>query len=249
MKKTIFFLFLLSVLCLTTQSQVMYRPSEVEIRTLPAWAQEMYSASPNVFQVDALYKDYYNNHDFVKSYHTQYYKRWRREVEGRIDAYGFVIPFSLTEESKNDNEYRSKLLQSSHAKSSASWSAVGPYQVYDNTYQPANDQTNVYTIDQCISSPNILYSGTEPGEVYKSTDGAASWRCVSMGENFNGGISALEVDPTNPNIVFAGSSTYVKRSTDGGLTWSTVLTASGLNANEILINDANTQIVLSLIHI
>ena len=224
----------------------MYKPSAAEINTLPSWAQAMYSEHPNVFEVERLYTAYYDKHKFEKSYHTQYYKRWRRDLDNRIDQNGFIIPMDLNQYLKNENEYTSKLKNNTakSAKSNPIWSPVGPYQVYDNSNNPANDQTNVYSIDQCSSSLNVMFCGTEPGEVYKSTDTAHTWACVSLGEDFGGGITAIEVDPTNPNIVFAGSGPVVKRSTDGGLTWSTVLSSSNLNANEILINSANTQIVL-----
>jgi len=224
----------------------MYRPSNAEIKTLPAWAQEMYSQNPNVFKTDSLYKDYYSSHIFEKSYHTQYFLRWRRAVENRIDANGFVIPVKENEVLNSENNYRNKLAGKTNnkQKSLSYWSPVGPYQVYNSNNDPSNDQTNVYSIDQCASFPNILYCGTEPGEVYKSVDNAATWKCVSLGENFDGGLRAIEVDPTNPDIVFAGCGSYVKRTTDGGASWTTVLTASNLNANEILINKGNTQIVL-----
>jgi photosystem II stability/assembly factor-like uncharacterized protein len=240
------FLFvIISILCfsLVASSQIMYRPSATEIKTLPAWAQEMYSENPNVFKVDVLYKDYYRTHEFEKTYHTQYYVRWRRAVESRLDENGYVIPVKAEDEIKSDLEYRNKLANKSHQKSLTEWSPVGPYQVYDNSNQPANDQTNVYSIDQCAASPNVMYCGTEPGEVYKSVDGAATWKCISLSENF-GGVTAVEVDPTNANIVFAGSGSTVRRSTNGGVTWATVLTATNLNPNEILVNSANTQIVL-----
>jgi len=233
-------------LSLGMHAQVMYKPSDAEIKTLPSWAQLMYSDNPNVFTVDSLYKAYFSSHTFVKSYHTQYYKRWRIAVDERLDASGFVIPLKENEILNKEKNYLQNLGKKKNhtSKSLSYWSPVGPYEVYDNSAQPSNDQTNVYSIDQCVASPNVLYCGTEPGEVYKSTDTAVSWKCVSPNDDFSGGVTALEVDPTNPDIVFAGGSSYVKRSTDGGITWSVVLSAGSLNANEILINSSNTQIVL-----
>ncbi len=240
MKKLIFFLVCMAFTGLSLSAQVMYKPSAHEISTLPAWAQEMYSENPNVFKVDALYKEYYEEHTFVKSYHTQYYIRWRRAVESRLDAAGYVIPWALDEQISNEQAYRSKLQHKTQQKSVMKWAPVGPYQVWDNTNEPSNDQTNVYSVDQCVAAPNVMYCGTEPGEVYKSVDGATSWKCVSLGESF-GGVTAIEVDPTNPDIVFAGCGGNVKRSTDGGTTWTTVISISSLNVNEILIHPANTQ--------
>src|SRR5262245_32821420 len=71
-------------------AQRMLRPSQYEIDRLPVWSQKMYGLNPNVYEVDSLYKNYYRNHAFEKSYHTQYYKRWRRSIADFIDDNGYV---------------------------------------------------------------------------------------------------------------------------------------------------------------
>ena len=246
MKKNLLLTAFILYFSLNIFAQQMYKPSNAEIKTLAAWAQQMYGENPNVFTVDRLYQEYYSTHTFEKSYHTQYYKRWRRAIENRLDENGFVIPLKENEQFNSELAFKNKLAQKTknNQKTLPKWSPVGPYQVFDNSNQPANDQTNVYSIDQCLAAPNVIYLGTEPGEVYKSTDSASSWKCVSIGEDFSGGVRAVEVDPTNSDIVFAGSGPYLKRSTNGGSNWTTVLSVSNLNANEILINPANPQIVM-----
>lgn len=228
-------------------SQTLQRPSAYEIQQAPEWAREMYSDHPNVFKVESLYKAYFATQKFEKSFHTQYFKRWRKAIANQIDEHGFVLPLTLQEQLNRDHDYQQKRNNLSSAVNNRMlplWSPVGPYQVYTSNNTPANEQTNVYSLDQCEAQANVLYCGTEPGEIYKSINTGLSWDCVSLNENFNAGITAIEVDPVNPDIVFAGGGNFVKRSTDGGQSWSNVLTAGGLNPNEILINDANQQIVL-----
>lgn len=247
MKRILFFQVIL-IFCFVSGSmaQALQKPSPSEIAQAPQWAREMYGDRPNVFLVDQLFNAYYAEHKFEKTYHTQYYKRWKRSIAHHTDENGFILPVDVQEMLNNDNEYLQKL--NSHENSSNRmlpvWTPVGPYQVYNNNNTPANEQTNVYSIDLCEAQPNVMYSGTEPGEVYKSVNAGLSWNCVSLNENFNAGITAIEVDPVNPDIVFAGGGASVKRSDDGGQTWTTVLTANNLNPNEILINNGNQQIVL-----
>ncbi|MDP9281365.1 MAG: hypothetical protein M3P38_04625 [Chloroflexota bacterium] len=79
-------------------------------------------------------------------------------------------------------------------------------------------------------------TGDHPSRVFKSTDGGANWVMLPAGvspdkvEDYCGGQcfydNVIEVDPTNPNIVFAGGqfdygigSGGIFRSDDGGLTW------------------------------
>jgi len=91
-----YFLFVAFALAMVSTSlgQQMYRPSQTELSTLPLWAQKMYDSTPNVFEIDQLYQSYYSTHSFEKSYHTQYYKRWRRSIQNRIDENGFVIEWT-----------------------------------------------------------------------------------------------------------------------------------------------------------
>ncbi len=222
-------------------SQPMYKPSAYEINQLPEWARKMYSDNPNVFEVDSLYNLYYENNEFEKTYHTQYYKKWKRAVAEFVDESGFIqIPSGQQRNTILENHY----LKKSPATQSA-WTLAGPVQVLNNTGVPGKRQSNIYSIDQCLFIPDILYCGTEPGEVYKSADGGDTWTNVSMNENFGSGVTAIEVDPFNGDVVFAGGNSGVFRSVDGGSVWVNVLPQTSFGVNEILINPSNTQIVLA----
>ncbi|HRY33697.1 MAG TPA: PKD domain-containing protein [Bacteroidales bacterium] len=224
--------------------QNMYRPSDSEILKLPAWAKEMYGQQPNVWLVDSLYKAWFAVHPFVKSYHTQYYKRWRRSAEPYLDERGFAVIPSVEEMSARDGQYRQGLAAKDAVKS-GQWQVLGPLQSLGNNGQKKGSQTNVYCIDQCASFPDILYCGTEPGEVYKSTDHGENWQCVTMEYDMGGGLTAIEVSPDNPDIVFAGSQHRLWRSLDGGVSWTSILQATDLGVNEILMIPSDQQVVLA----
>lgn len=93
-----------------------------------------------------------------------------------------------------------------------------------------------------IASNGTLFAGTgeaNPGGgsmtyggagVYRSVDGGATWQLVGL--NNSGAIGRLAVDPTDPQHIFAaaagdlfnpGGERGVYESTDGGTTWSLVL--------------------------
>jgi hypothetical protein len=148
-------------------AQQFYKPSTSEIILSPEWIKEMYSENPNVYKVDSLYHNYYASHTYVKSFHTQYYKRWRKSIADRINVDGSVKQYSQEELDVFYNAYNS---QQSLNKSS-NWSVVGPLHTTTGNGNQGSDQTNVYCIDQCESQPSVLYLGTEPGEVFKSVDG------------------------------------------------------------------------------
>ena len=104
------------------------------------------------------------------------------------------------------------------------------------------EQTNVYCIDQNSTNPQVIYCGTEPGDIFKSSDGGQNWTCISFKLNL-GGIGAIASSPQNDSVVFAGSNKFLVRSMDGGINWDTVINISGFYPNEIFINPTNPQIV------
>lgn len=225
---------------LNTLAQTLYRPSAYEISQSPDWAKEMYSETPNVFKVDSLINLFYKNQPFQKSYHTQFYKRWRRSISEFINENGYVNLPTKSQAEQQEAEYLS--LQSS--TKSLNWSVVGPIHNTEGNGTQGSGQANIYCIDQCAGQPNILYLGTEPGEVFKSTDGGNSWVSSSLTEDF-GGTNAIEVHPTNGNIVFVAGGKGVYKSVNGGQTWTQVLTQSNFGATELLIHPTNDQIVFA----
>lgn len=224
----------------------------------PEWAKLMFSENPNVNEVDQLYTEYFKNKRYAKSYYTQYYKRWRRAINPYLNNEGYF-----------DSAKKEKLItlinnlkgnQESHKNMLNNWSPMGPFRnPQEGGVIPSGAQANVYTIGRCEAVPNIMYCGTEPGEVYKSIDGANSWFNVSNSlitsytpgaVTANAGISALAVHPTNPDIVYIGSGTQVFKTIDGGSNWSMVFNSfiplSGYleNPAEIHIHSTNPEIVL-----
>ncbi|MBI2259743.1 MAG: T9SS type A sorting domain-containing protein [Flavobacteriia bacterium] len=216
-------------------SQNLQKPSNFEIQTCPLWAQKMYDDNPNVWEVDELFNNYYKVNPFVKSYHTQYYKRWKKQNINKINHEGYIVSYPIIKKKFNQT----------NSLRNTSWSLVGPIQNFQESGQQGSGQSNVYSLDQCKSDMNILYCGTEPGEVYKSEDGGENWFIVSLNEDFGSGVTAVEVSPTNPNLVFAGGNNGIFRSIDGGLNWENVLVNSNFGVNEILINSGNENIVFA----
>jgi hypothetical protein len=96
---------------------------------------------------------------------------------------------------------------------------------------------------ESLSAACILYAGTHGSGVFKSTDGGDSWNPVNTGMiddftcteyfyNCSAFVGDVTIDPQNPNTLYAEAWTdgfqelmsFVFKSTNGGATWSPVLT-------------------------
>ena len=222
---------------------------------LPLWAQLMYTPNPNVLEVDRLYLEYYQTHTYIKTKHTQFYKRWRRAVNNYTSndgTYDFEKKQGLHELLlARKKEYNPQ-------QRAGSWSLLGPNRNLNPEGILSGAQVNVYSIGACKNQPAIMYCGTENGEIYKSLDEAETWFNVSYGivpavaggtVIANAGFKAIAVHPTDPNIVYAGAGNEVYKTIDGGQNWSVVLEASANlfgyieTPSELLIQSSNPDIV------
>jgi photosystem II stability/assembly factor-like uncharacterized protein len=85
------------------------------------------------------------------------------------------------------------------------------------SWSVVNSSFLIVAVDPQTST--TLYGGNDQG-VFKSTDGGASWIGINAGLT-NPHIMALVINPRNPSMIFAGTSTGgVFTSTDAGASWS-----------------------------
>lgn len=227
----------LIILTFTTKllsAQTLYPPYYSKDMNVPEWVHEMMSEKPNVYKTQMLYRQYFNEHPFKKDNFTQYYKKWMRSVMFRCDENGFILP---------ETEF---VFENGSARGgSGVWSSIGPFEtMWEENNTPASWQVNVYCIDQSLSNPDVLYCGTEGGEIYKSVNHGNSWSCVSRPYNMPSG-EAIAIHPSNPDVVYFGGGNNIFKTTDGGNTWNIIYTLSGLDISALLISPSNPNIVMA----
>lgn len=89
------------------------------------------------------------------------------------------------------------------------------------TFWPIWDGRPLYQYTSLLFDPvdpDIIYIGTFPAGIFKSTDGGVSWRESNIGWS-NDGVFSLVFRPGNTNIIYAGTYNGVNRSQDAGGHW------------------------------
>ncbi len=101
--------------------------------------------------------------------------------------------------------------------------------------------------------PNTFYFGAAGGGIWKTTDAGTVWRPVFDGQRISS-IGAIEVAPSDPNVVYAGTGETdlrsdigfgdgVYKSSDGGATWKNVGLRDTRQIGRILVHPTNPNIV------
>ena len=100
------------------------------------------------------------------------------------------------------------------------------------------------------TNPNIMYLATGDGDgsdnysvgILKTMNGGLTWSAtgLSWAVTQQRVINRLLIHPTNPNILFAGTSVGIYKTTDAGATWTQVSSASGIKDMEFKPGDSTT---------
>ncbi len=139
---------------------------------------------------------------------------------------------------------------------------------FGQTWQPIFDDQptgSIGSIAIAASDPNIIYVGSGEGlqrpdlstgdGIYKSTDGGKTWRHLGLRDGQQ--ISAISVDPQDPNRVFAAVLGHpygpnqergVFRSTDGGATWQKVFYKDeNTGARDVVFDPSNPRKIYAVL--
>ena len=103
----------------------------------------------------------------------------------------------------------------------------------------------------------LYYQGAAGGGVWKTTDGGSSWENISDGY-FGGSVGAIEVAPSDPNIIYVGGGEVTVRgnvshgygmwkSYDGGQTWTQSGLPDSRRIPRIRVHPTNPDIVYAAV--
>jgi photosystem II stability/assembly factor-like uncharacterized protein len=105
---------------------------------------------------------------------------------------------------------------------------------------------NVYSFDVSASNPDILFAGTETGFVSRSLDKGLHWEMAGPDYYFGGGVTAVQVHPSDPGVVYAAAGNQVHKTVDGGDNWTALLPPGiEFHADRLKIDPSNPDKIIA----
>lgn len=123
---------------------------------------------------------------------------------------------------------------------------------------PSNVAGRVNTLAVKPDNEDVVLAGFASGGIFKSTDGAATWRPV-FEDNLELAIGDIAFDPQNPNVVYAGTGDAnmpsqvfnghgIYKSTDAGETWAYLGLGEQGIVSHIVVHPTDSQILYAAVN-
>ncbi|RPI67960.1 MAG: hypothetical protein EHM43_06225 [Ignavibacteriae bacterium] len=113
---------------------------------------------------------------------------------------------------------------------------TGSIELVSQTWTPVVGNRAIYSLCVNPKDPRVVYAGNLARLCLRSNDGGATWQDLEIGSwGGNSQIMLMAVHPVDTSIIFAGGQGLdgLSRSTDGGLTWNTVLKSPDASRLEV----------------
>ncbi|HEY6357801.1 MAG TPA: hypothetical protein VIX35_06130, partial [Vicinamibacterales bacterium] len=111
----------------------------------------------------------------------------------------------------------------------------------------------VASVAGTIGQPGVFYAGMPAGGIWKTTSAGVSWYPIFDQVTQVDSIGAIQVAPSDPNVIYAGSGDSVQgslgdgmyKSTDAGKTWVHIGLEDTTKINKILIDPKDPNLVVA----
>lgn len=111
----------------------------------------------------------------------------------------------------------------------------------------------ISAVTGAVGQPGVFYVGTPAGGIWKTTSAGVTWFPIFDQFTNVDSIGAVQVAPSDPNIVYAGTGDSVQgslgdgmyKSTDAGKTWAHIGLEDTVKINKIVVDPKDPNLVLA----
>lgn len=229
-------------------------------KDMPSWAKLLYVSPLNIRNLSAAFERYYETHtlpaeglesknrkkeneeDEMELKYVLYYYRLLMMTKNLVNTDGSISDLPVENQSNGPSP------RGLRKNAANNWQPLNAETYWSANDDPNNamvdEQVNIYAFDVYNANTNIAYAAAETGGLFKTTDKGMSWIEISIDRKFDA-LSAIAIDPTNSDVVLIGNNNTIYKTTDGGITWKTVLNVSGLGVNAIEISPLDPSVALA----
>ena len=122
------------------------------------------------------------------------------------------------------------------------WRNIGPYH-----------GGRIASVSGVVGDPGVYYAGTPQGGIWKTTSAGVTWFPIFDQVTEVDSIGAIQVAPSDPNTIYAGSGDSVGgsdgdgmyKSTDAGKTWTHIGLEDTTKINKLVVDPKDPNLVLA----
>jgi hypothetical protein len=111
----------------------------------------------------------------------------------------------------------------------------------------------IAAVTGAVGQPGVFYVGLPAGGVWKTTSAGATWFPIFDQFTNVDGVGAIQVAPSDPNVVYAGTGDSVQgssgdgmyKSTDAGKTWTHIGLEDTTKINKIVVDAKDPNLVVA----
>ncbi|MCX6227186.1 MAG: T9SS type A sorting domain-containing protein [Bacteroidia bacterium] len=223
-------LLLICSISVSAQNKAVAAPKDYA--SYPYWIDMMQDPHGNFFEIQKAFYSYWEGRETHRGDGYKPFKRWEYYWQFRINPDGtFPEPGQVYRE--YNNYVKSHPAGAGLKTGQAAWQELGPKSRVD--YGGYVGVGRVNAIGFHPTDTATVYIGAPKGGFWITNDGGRTW--TSPTDHLpTMGVSAILVDPTNPNLILIGTGDRdggdsqgmgVFRSDDGGMTWQQFNTGMG----------------------
>lgn len=168
-------------------------------------------------------------------------KEWNQLMKGRYLILPALLSISLSFFAVKADDNPRDVLTSTNTKEVRQWEVTGPW------------GGDVRALVAAPSNSDLFYLGTSDGQIFRSTDGAKSWRRLKPGLERRGlSIDSIVVDPRDAQIMYAGAWAVTRdeeggvfKSEDGGEHWKLLDGTRKLSVRSLALAPSDSSFILA----